>query len=86
MRRAESDLRRLARARCLPARLGAMLARHLPPRSVYLNVGHTNLTDRVLSAVRGVEGARIVAMVHDTIPLDFPDLQRPGTVPDFRAR
>ena len=86
VRRAESDLRRLARARCLPARLRAMLARHLPPRSVYLNVGHTNLTDRVLSAVRGVEGARIVAMVHDTIPLDFPDLQRPGTVPDFRAR
>jgi glycosyltransferase involved in cell wall biosynthesis len=86
VRRAESDLRRLALARCLPARLGAMLARHLPDGSAYLNVGHTNLTDRVLSAVRGIRGARIVAMVHDTIPLDFPDLQRPGTVPDFRAR
>lgn len=86
VRRAESDLRRLALARCMPARLGAMLARHLPVGMVYLNLGHTNLTDRVLAAVRSVAGARIVAMVHDTIPLDFPHLQRPGTVPDFRAR
>ena len=86
VRRAESDLRRVALARCLPARLGAMLRRHVPRGATYLNVGHTNLTDRVLWAMRHDLGARIVAMVHDTIPLDLPDLQKPGTVPDFRAR
>jgi glycosyltransferase involved in cell wall biosynthesis len=86
VQRAESDLRRLARARCLPNRLGAMLARHLPRGTVYLNVGHTNLNDRVMWAVRRDMGGRVVVMVHDMIPLDFPDLQRPGSVQTFRNR
>ncbi|SMX33743.1 glycosyltransferase family 4 protein [Maliponia aquimaris] len=82
--RAEADLRRLCRARCLPLRLPAMLRRHLPRGVTYLNTGHTNLTERVLAALRGV-GARVSVFIHDTIPLDHPQFQRPGTVDRFRS-
>ncbi|MGP6089031.1 glycosyltransferase family 4 protein [Antarctobacter jejuensis] len=81
--RAEADLRRLCRARCLPLRLSAMLRRHLPRGVTYFNTGHSNLTDRVLSALTGIE-ARVTVFVHDTIPLDEPQFQRPGTVQVFR--
>lgn len=83
--RAEADLRVVAMARCLPMRLRAMLSRHLPKGTVYVNVGHTNLTERVLLAVKQGLCARIIVMIHDTIPLDFPQYQRPGTVERFRA-
>lgn len=82
-KQAEADVRRLAIARCLPARLGAMLRRHLPRAGVYMNVGHANLTDRVLAAVRHGAGARIAVMIHDTIPLDHPHYQRPEVVARF---
>lgn len=76
---AESDMRRLAMARSLPSRVGKMLARHLPAGTAYVNVGHANLSDRVLHALRFDCGCRIVVMIHDTIPLDFPQHQRERT-------
>ncbi len=82
-RRAEADLRRLSIARCRPRRLGAMLARHLPAGTAYLNVGHSNLTPDGLAAWRAVPQARVAVMIHDTIPLDRPDLQRPGMAQVF---
>lgn len=83
--RAESDLRRMARGRCLPSGLTSLLARHLPPGFAYLNVGHSNLTDRVLGAVKKARG-RITVLIHDVIPLEYPAYQRPGTVAPFRAK
>ena len=83
--RAEADLRRVALARCLPARLPKMLAAHLPQGTTYVNVGHANLTERALVALKQSLSARIAVMIHDTIPLDFPDYQRPGTAERFRA-
>lgn len=85
VRRAESDLRRLALARCLPQRLPAMLARHLPRGTAYLNVGHSNLTDRVFWAMRHGADGRVAVMIHDVIPLEFPHYQRPGMEERFRA-
>ncbi|MCB1313451.1 MAG: glycosyltransferase family 4 protein [Sedimentitalea sp.] len=85
VRRAESDLRRLALDRGRPNRLTATLAKHLPSGVAYLNVGHSNLTDRTLWAVRHGAQGRIAVMIHDTIPLDFPQLQRPGTPETFRG-
>lgn len=73
---AESDLRRLACARCLRPGLRRMLKRHLPPGTLYLNSGHSNLDDRVMTALKST-GARIAVLIHDTIPLDFPQYQRP---------
>ncbi|MBY6159715.1 glycosyltransferase family 4 protein [Mameliella alba] len=81
--RAEADLRRLCLDRCLPMRLPAMLRRHLPRGITYVNTGHTNLTDRVISALGHID-ASITVFIHDTIPLDVPQYQRPGTVERFR--
>ena len=82
---AESDLRRLALTRCLPAFLPRMLRRCLPPGFVYLNVGHSNLTDRVFGAMKEAK-AQVAVLIHDVIPLEYPAYQRPGTVAPFRAK
>lgn len=51
----------------------------------YLNVGHTNLTEASLQAVRAT-GATIRVMVHDIIPLDHPEFTRQRAVAVFRDR
>lgn len=79
-------LRRHAHARTVRAGLPAMLRRHVPAGTVYVNVGHSTLTDRMFRAWRSVPQARIVVMIHDTIPLDFPQHQKTGTVETFRAK
>jgi glycosyltransferase involved in cell wall biosynthesis len=78
--RAETAARQLAVARCLRPGLRRML-RRLPTGFHYLNVGHANLTDRVL----GVMG-RVAVLVHDTIPLDHPEYTRTGTPEAFAAK
>lgn len=85
-RRALTDLRKLAVARCVPQGLARMLARHLPAGTAYLNTGHSNLSERVLSAVRAVPDARISVLVHDVIPLEYPQFQRAGTVEVFEQK
>ena len=79
----QSHARAQAIARCLPRNLGRMLKRHLPSGISYLNVGHSNFDRQVFAAVRTVPDARVTVMIHDTIPLDLPDLQRPGSVDAF---
>ncbi|ROU03059.1 glycosyltransferase family 4 protein [Histidinibacterium lentulum] len=79
----ESRCRELAIARAPRPMLGRMLRRRLPTGAVYLNLGISNLTPRVVAAVRGA-GGRVAVFVHDTIPLDHPALVRPEAVP--RAR
>ncbi len=64
----------------------ALFKRHLPAGTAYLNVGHSNVTDAMIRALDGIEGVRKSYLVHDTIPLDFPQYQRPGTVESFRER
>jgi len=86
VRRAESDLRRAARARCRPGGLAKMLRRHLPAGFAYLNVGHSNLTGRTLRGVRRGGAGRIAVLIHDVIPLEYPQYQRPGTPEAFRAK
>lgn len=82
-RQAESDLHRLALARCKPGALAEMLAKHLSVGTQYINVGHSNLGDETLSSISSLPNVQIAIMVHDTIPLDFPQLQRPGTAETF---
>ena len=83
--RAETLARRLSVARCLPGGLTRMLRRSLPQGGLYLNVGHANLTDRSLAAIRAA-GLRIAVLIHDTIPLDHPHLARADTVAPFRRK
>jgi glycosyltransferase involved in cell wall biosynthesis len=85
VRQAESDLRRLALARCLPHRLRAMLAQHLPQGFAYLNTGHSNVTERMTKAVRAAGCGQIGIFIHDAIPLDYPETQRQGASERFRA-
>ena len=52
---AESDVRRDAFGRVTVPLLGRLL-RRLPRGIHYLNVGHANLTDRVMTAVKALDG------------------------------
>ena len=83
---AEADLRRDAVARALPWRLPQMLKGQFPSGVSYVNVGHSNITDRVLKAVKQLPGGHISAMIHDVIPLEFPQYQRPEMVAPFAAK
>lgn len=82
-RAALTDVRKLSVARCLPRGLDGMLCKRLPAGLAYLNTGHSNLSVRVLEAVRTVPQARISVFVHDVIPLEYPQYQRAGTVEAF---
>ncbi|WP_299139674.1 glycosyltransferase [uncultured Tateyamaria sp.] len=83
-RRTWRKARRLSISRVPPALLGRMLRGGLPRGVAYLNVGHSNLTDRVLGTLKAID-AHISVLVHDVIPLDFPDYQRDGSVAPFAA-
>ncbi|PLS22754.1 glycosyltransferase family 4 protein [Neptunicoccus cionae] len=52
----------------------------------YVNVGHSNLSVQVFTALRGAGVARITVMVHDMIPLDFPQFTRAGIPEQFTLR
>lgn len=80
--KAEADLRRLAIARCRRFGLGAMLKKHLPPGYTYFNTGHSNLTEHSLGAVTG----RKIVLIHDTIPLDYPEFSGAGIPAAFAAK
>jgi glycosyltransferase involved in cell wall biosynthesis len=62
-----------------------MLRAHLAPGASYLNVGHANLSPAVLAALKAVPGLRIAVLIHDTIPLDHPEYQRPDQPARFEA-
>ncbi|MFV2054341.1 glycosyltransferase [Aliiroseovarius sp. YM-037] len=85
-RRAEADLRRLSIATCKHDGLGRMLNRHLPDGTTCFNVGHSNLSEEVLEQIQAKQGLNLSIMIHDTIPLDHPDLQRPEVVDTFEKR
>lgn len=80
-RQAESDLRRLRLARCRPRGLSRMLRKHCPPALAYLNVGHSNLNERMLASV-----PRAAVLIHDTIPLDHPEFSGEGVPAQFRRK
>lgn len=81
--RCEADLRRIAIGRAPGLLLGRLL-RRLGPRFDYFNLGHANPGRRALDRIARA-GGRIRVMLHDTIPLDHPDLARKGTAPAFAA-
>ncbi|NDV50693.1 glycosyltransferase family 4 protein [Yangia sp. PrR007] len=82
---AETALRASALARAIPATLGRMLRRHLPAGAVYLNTGHSNFSEQVVAALHRVEDSRIAVLLHDTIPLDWPQFQRAGSAQRFAS-
>ncbi|WP_224824329.1 glycosyltransferase family 1 protein [Cognatishimia sp. MH4019] len=81
--KAESALRQHALARCRPRGLARMIATHIPAGASYFNVGHANLSRRVLDAFAHSQRA---VMIHDTIPLDYPEYQADGIPAAFAAK
>lgn len=82
----QSFARARAIGRSRASGLAGMLARALPEGVAYLNLGHSNFDARVFRAVKAIPAARIACMIHDTIPLDFPEFQRDGSVAEFAAK
>lgn len=72
---------RLRRAQALIRRYGRTLD---GPGGVYLNVGHDNLTTPMLNDLHG-RGWKSLVMIHDTIPLDYPEFTREGSPARFRT-
>lgn len=83
--RTEAMLRPLAVARAAPWRLARLLSRARAPFT-YLNVGHSNLSDRTLSAFAAHSDARTVVMVHDLIPIRHPEFSSEGMPAMFARR
>lgn len=63
--------------------LARAIARRLPQGGAWLALGHSNLDP---GPWRALGPLRRVAMIHDTIPLDFPQFTRPGQDAAFRRR
>lgn len=82
----QSLVRRKALARRPHRGLDRLIRKNLPARFDYLNVGHSNLTQESLQPFAHHPGARIVILVHDAIPLDHPELQRPGAAETFEQK
>ena len=82
----QSFVRSKAMARSSRRRLSAMLARHMPRGFHYFNVGHSNLTQSVLQAIKAQTGSETHILIHDTIPLDWPRFQRDGTEAAFEEK
>ena len=78
--------RAVAVARSPRVFLGGLLRRRFPSGLAYINVGHSNLTRSVLRAVKSTEGGTATVLLHDMIPLDFPQLQRRGRAKEFDRR
>ena len=83
-RQVQSDLWRFAAHRVLGKNLPKLLS-NFPDRVSYINVGHSDLTEHTLGALRERGGVTCTVMIHDTIPLDFPDYTRPEAVERFRG-
>jgi len=86
MRRGQTCARRARIDRCTRGRLTNMLQKRFPDGFDYYNVGHANLIEPTQAAIRATGRCRVNIMVHDTIPLDHPEWQRPGSVEIFRRK
>lgn len=79
-------LRHVALTRCLRLGLKTMLAKYLFDGVEYYNVGHSNITEPVFSAVQGLVDSKISVLLHDVIPLEYPEFQREGSVVAFKCK
>ncbi len=68
----------------LPLKRG--LQRHVPAGFTYINVGHGALKPALWPKLRAGGVGKIMLMVHDVIPLDFPQFCRPETTANFAKK
>ncbi len=84
-RRAEAAMRRHALTWTWRSKTAECLRRHITPGFHYVNVGHTHLDQPHLAAVRAGGAGKIAVLIHDVIPLDYPEFSRPETPARFEA-
>jgi len=58
----------------------------MPNGLAYLNVGHTNLNPQTMRAMMEMPDHSKVVMIHDTIPIDFPEFQTEAARAKFVER
>lgn len=61
-----------------------LLRRHIPEGFTYLNVGHGRFKKELWPDLKRAGARKIIVMIHDVIPLDFPQYCRAKTVEPFR--
>jgi glycosyltransferase involved in cell wall biosynthesis len=66
--------------------LGRGLKAHAPAGFIYLNVGHEKLWPSLWPKLRRSGAGKIVAMIHDLIPIDFPQFTAPKNTAKFGVR
>lgn len=81
-----SDLRRMRIGKCRALGLADLLQSRCGAKLRYMNVGHSNIRKDVFTAIDLVNGSSILVLLHDTIPLDFPQFQRNETAHAFREK
>jgi glycosyltransferase involved in cell wall biosynthesis len=75
-KRVLADVARLAITRGMARHLPAMLERSLRGPVTYVNVGHSNLRQLVIDAVKRHEESKFIALIHDIIPITSPEFSR----------
>ena len=58
----------------------------MPNGLAYMNVGHTNLNAKTMRAMMEMPDHSKVVMIHDTIPIDFPEYQTEASRAKFVER
>ncbi len=66
--------------------LGRGLKAHAPNGFIYLNVGHEKLVPSLWRQLRRAGAVKIIAMIHDLIPIDFPQFTPPKSTARFASR
>ena len=79
--KAESDVRRLA----IEFRNHPTFKKRNLANLVYINCGHSNLSNDTLFRI-GEQVRKISVLLHDVIPLEFPQFQRQGAVAQFQKK
>lgn len=77
--------RRVSVARCGRFGLARML-RQFQGGVDYYAVAHSNLTRRTLAPIKALRGSRINVLIHDMIPIDFPQYQRASVKETFTRK
>ena len=62
------------------------LKAHAPDGFTYLNVGHEQLHPSLWPKLKRSGAGKIIAMIHDLIPIDFPQLTAPKSTANFGLR
>jgi len=66
--------------------IGKMLIRNFMPGMSYYNVGHSNYRRPLFESLKNGVQARLHLMIHDVIPIEFPEFHEPKQVDRFRLK